>query len=242
MSNYVIIPARLESTRLPRKLLKNDTGHPLIWHTVQNAKQSKVATSIIVATDSEEIRDAIKDEAEVVMTGECSSGTERVSEACRKLDLNGNIVNLQGDEPEVDMFCVDELFQLLDSRTEHCWWNVATLATKASHSEYIDPNVAKVVLGTGGQAMYFSRSPIPHGGWEQSLKHIGVYAYSSVFVRGLCLLNDTNTINASENLEQLRWMENGFPIKALVRDIQTTGIDTQEDYERFVNEYTKASR
>jgi len=237
MSNYIINPARLESQRLTRKLLRNDTGHPLIWHTVQNAKRSKVATSIIVATDSEEIRDAIKDEAEVVMTGECASGTERVSEACRTLDLNGDIVNLQGDEPAVDMSCVDELFQLLDSRTEHFWWNVATLATKASHSEYIDPNVAKVVLGTGGQAMYFSRSPIPHGGWEQSLKHIGVYAYSSVFVRGLCLLDDTDTINASESLEQLRWMENGFPVKVLVRKVQTTGIDTQEDYDSFYGEW-----
>jgi len=239
MNNYIIIPARLDSSRLPNKMLKDDTGHPLIWHTVKNAKLSKKADAIVVATDSEEIRDAVRDEANVVMTGACSNGTERVSEACRTLNLHGNVVNLQGDEPEVDMSCVDDLFSLFGKKYCECRWDVATLATPASPDEYADPNTVKVVVGGGGQAMYFSRSPIPYGGEAESLKHIGVYAYTSAFVRSLCLLKDTKAINESENLEQLLWMENGFPIKVLVRDLQTVGIDTQEDYERFANEYSK---
>ena len=240
MTNYIIIPARMDSSRLTNKMLKDDTGHPLIWHTVQNAKLSKKADSIVVATDSEEIRDAIRDEANVVLTGACSNGTERVSEACRTLDLSGNVVNLQGDEPEVDMSCVDDLFSLFGEKRCKYPWDVATLATPASPSEYINPNAVKVVVGSGGQAMYFSRSPIPHRGETRSLKHIGVYAYTSGFVRKLCSLKDTEAINESENLEQLKWMENGFSVKVLVREMDSIGIDTQEDYERFVNEYSKA--
>jgi 3-deoxy-manno-octulosonate cytidylyltransferase (CMP-KDO synthetase) len=235
MPKYIIIPARLNSQRLPRKLLKNDTGHPLIWHTVQNAKRSKVATSVIVATDSEEIMAAIKDEVEVVMTGECASGTQRVSSARRLLGMHGYIVNVQGDEPEVDMSCVDELFVSLERG-----WDVATIATEASSEEYNNHNVVKVVTGNNDQAMYFSRSPIPHGGPQNSLKHIGVYAYSSSFLARLHTLTPSNRA-ASENLEQLQWLENDCKIKVLVRDMTTTGIDTQEDYDRFVNAYTKTS-
>ncbi len=236
MPKYIIIPARLNSQRLPRKLLKNDTGHPLIWHTIQNAKRSKVATSVIVATDSEEIMAAIKDKVEVVMTGECASGTQRVSSARKLLGLHGHVVNVQGDEPEVDMSCVDELFMALEKG-----WDVVTIATEASSEEYDNPNVVKVVTGANDQAMYFSRSPIPHGGPLNSLKHIGVYAYRSSFLAKLDTLTPSNR-TTSENLEQLQWLENNCKIKVLVRDMTATGIDTQEDYDRFVNAYTKTSK
>jgi len=236
MGKYIIIPARLDSQRLTRKLLKTDTGHPLIWHTIQNAKRSKIATSVIVATDSKEIMTAIKDEAEVVITGDCASGTQRVAAAQNSLGLLGYIVNVQGDEPEVNMLYVDELFIALEKG-----WDVVTIATKASCEEYDNPNVVKVVTGTNDQAMYFSRSPIPHGGPQNSLKHIGAYAYRSSFLTKLHTLTPVNR-TASENLEQLQWLENGCKIKVLVRDMTTTGIDTQEDYNRFVNEYTKTKR
>tara|TARA_B100000749_G_C18276171_1_gene402385 strand:+ start:78 stop:785 length:708 start_codon:yes stop_codon:yes gene_type:complete len=235
MPKYIIIPARLDSQRLPRKLLKKDTGHPLIWHTIQNAKSSKIA-SVIVATDSEEIMAAIKGETEVVMTGRCDSGTQRVAAAQNSLGLRGYIVNVQGDEPEVNMLYVDELFIALEKG-----WDVVTIATKASSEEYDNPNVVKVVIGTNDQAMYFSRSPIPHGGPQNSLKHIGAYAYRSSFLMKLHALTPVNR-TASENLEQLQWLENGYKIKVLVRNMMTTGIDTQEDYDRFVNAYKKTSR
>ena len=136
------------------------------------------------------------------------------------------------------MTYVDELFEIFDP--PEYGWNIATLATKASYSEYINPNVVKVVLGTEDRAMYFSRSPIPHGGKHLSLKQIGVYAYSSSFLETMWMLD--GPANPTENLEQLQWVENGLAVKVLVRDMQTTGIDTQEDYDRFVNEHTKTSR
>ena len=210
MSNYIIIPARLDSQRLPRKLLKNDTGYPLIWHTIQNANRSKVATSVIVVTDSDEIKDAIKDEAEVVITGHCDSGTQRVAAAQRLRSLRGYIVNVQGDEPAVDMSHVDELFTSLETGIDT---DVVTIATKASSEEYDNPNVVKVVTGANDQAMYFSRSPIPHGGPQNSLKHIGVYAYRSSFLDMIHTLTPANR-TASENLEQLQWLENGRKIKS----------------------------
>jgi len=238
MSNYIVIPARLKSERLPSKLLMSDTGHPLIWHTVQNAKQSRLAKSIIVATDSESIKDAVKDEVEVVMTGDCTSGTQRIAEACTKLKLQGTIVNIQGDEPVVDMDCVDELFEALDLCTTKKLerrWDVATLATPASYTEYNDPNVVKVVTGNCENAIYFSRSPIPYGGSDNSLKHIGVYAYNSAFLYKMWMM-DVPT-NASENLEQLQWIENGKNIRVLVREMTGTGIDTQVEYDMFVSDY-----
>jgi 3-deoxy-manno-octulosonate cytidylyltransferase (CMP-KDO synthetase) len=241
MDSHIIIPARLDSIRLPKKLLLSDTGMPLIWHTIQRAKSSKLSNSVIVATDSHKIFNEIKEYVAVVMTGQHSSGTERIADCCKllveKFGPDDIVVNLQGDEPELECDHIDSLIGGL-KENEDC--DIATLASPASQDEYASPDVVKVVINNNGHAMYFSRCSIPYKA-SNSLKHVGVYAYRIGFLnqwrRGLCRFNNMKLpreCHKNEKLEQLQWLENGFNIKVLVRDIKTAGIDTREEYDAFV--------
>jgi 3-deoxy-manno-octulosonate cytidylyltransferase (CMP-KDO synthetase) len=251
----IIIPARLASTRLPRKLLLRETGQSVLQHTYEAALQAKLPGALIVAADHDEIaREARSFGAQVVMTSpDCASGTDRVAEVASALPEIDIFVNVQGDEPELDGRTIDEAARLL---VEHADLQMATLATPIRSKEKLhDPACVKVVfapvgISGGGRALYFSRSPIPHARtWDDSLlnaepacfyQHIGLYAYRRDFLLQLASLPRT-PLEKLESLEQLRVLEHGYGIGVGLVDEPTIGIDTPEDYRAFV-ERTAARR
>lgn len=239
----LVIPARRRSTRLPDKLLLRQTGKTVLEHTYEAACQTKIPRLVLIATDDNEIaREARRFGAEVVMTSvDCPSGTDRVAEAVRSLDDAEIIINLQGDEPEIDPAAVDQLAEsLLTNPTA----SMATLATPIRKREMLDdPSCVKVVFSPAGQALYFSRSPIPHAReWDDALldatpalfhQHIGVYAYRRDLLMRLSQL-PPGRFEQIEKLEQLRVLENGETILVTQIDEPTCGIDTPADYAAFV--------
>lgn len=234
----IVIPARLGSTRLPRKLLLSDTGYPLLWHTAERALESQLISDVIIATEDKEIMDVVSKFGHPriypVKTPKCNSGTERITwvvEHVREFDFQF-VVNFQGDEPELPGTYVD---QLVDALVTTPAVDVATLGTPATMEDYNSPSVVKVVVDHVENAMYFSRAPIPHGDWQSALAHIGIYAYRLDFLLALPTL-PAGTLE-SERLEQLQWLQSGFKIRVLKRDLDLVGIDTQEEYDRFVNRY-----
>jgi 3-deoxy-manno-octulosonate cytidylyltransferase (CMP-KDO synthetase) len=243
VTSYIIIPARLASTRLPRKLLLRETGKPLIQHTYEAAKKARRPAGICVATDHQEIFDAVRSfGGEAVMTDpQAPSGTDRVAEVARRLDNVDIIVNVQGDEPELAGESIDLAVQLLEEQPEAV---MATLATPIrSRRQLEDPACVKVVFDQRGRALYFSRSPIPcprH--WDDRLltadpphfhQHVGLYAYRRAFLLQLAAMPPSR-LEQFERLEQLRVLEAGYSILVGVVDEPTFGIDTPEDYREFV--------
>jgi 3-deoxy-manno-octulosonate cytidylyltransferase (CMP-KDO synthetase) len=244
----IVIPARLVSTRLPRKLLLRETGKSVLQHTYEAALQAKLPSDVIIAADHEDIvAEARSFGARVVMTSpDCASGSDRVAEVARSMPEIGIFVNVQGDEPELDGATIDRAASLL---VEHAELEMATLATPIRSKEKLhDPACVKVVFDSsgfrnGGRALYFSRSPIPHARtWDDGLltaepacfhQHIGLYAYRRDFLLQLASLPRT-PLEKLENLEQLRVLENGFSIGVGLVDEPTIGIDTPDDYRAFV--------
>lgn len=228
------IPARLNSTRLPNKLLLNDTGKPLIWHTVQQVLRAKSPSMVFVLADDKSIADALAPfdlkNTKVILTGPASSGTERIANFARIMRLHDEniIVNFQGDEPELDGSHIDGLVSDLYDV------DVATLASPASREEAYTQSVVKVIRDAQERAMYFSREPIPHSGpW---LKHIGIYAYTAGFLKNFKSSSDHPAVG--ERLEQLEWLHYGAKIKVRVGPrINSVGIDTLSDYQKFVRSY-----
>jgi 3-deoxy-manno-octulosonate cytidylyltransferase (CMP-KDO synthetase) len=239
----LVIPARRRSTRLPDKMLLRDTGKTLLEHTYEAACRSRRAELVLIATDDEEIAAvARRFSAPVAMTSpKCPSGTDRVAEAVRTLARAEVIVNLQGDEPEVDAASIDRLFDLLE---QHSTASMATLATPIrKRASLEDPACVKVTFDNGGRAMYFSRSPIPHAReWDDRLlsaeppvfyQHLGIYAYRRPLLMQLPHW-PVGRLERIEKLEQLRVLENGASIFVSVTEHATRGIDTPEDYAAFV--------
>lgn len=240
---YGFIPARLASTRLPQKLLLRETGKPLIQHTWESARRAKSLNDLIVVTDSEEIAVAVRafgGRAEI--TGEHPSGTDRIAEVVRRNYSHAEIVvNVQGDEPEIDAQNIDLLVNLL---VENPQAQMSTLATPIKSNEQRDsPSCVKVVCAEHGQALYFSRHAIPFcrdrspdellatdSPW---LLHLGLYAYRKDFLLELTKLPPSR-LEQLEKLEQLRALEAGARIQVGVVDHSAVGIDTPEDYARFV--------
>lgn len=246
MRILAVIPARYASTRLPGKPLLSDTGRTLIQHVVDAARQSQRLHHVIVATDDQRIFDAVKGfGGEAVMTRvEHVSGTDRVAEAARILQYvqhNDLIINLQGDEPEISPVAIDTLIEVMAKRPEAV---MATLATPIQdEAVYKDPSCVKVVKDDGGYALYFSRSPIPYHrdgkpaeGMPWGFLHIGLYAYRGRFLQQVATMPAADLENA-EKLEQLRVMENGHRIALGLINEHTPGVDTPEDYARFVARY-----
>jgi len=224
MNNIVIIPARLESVRLPNKLLLEETGKPLILHTVDAAK--KYFDNVVVATEDKEIYEACHKYIDVVLTGKYDSGTARIAAIAATYDW-GVLVNWQGDEPELDgQYVQDMLVDFDDPNID-----IVTLAARATPEEYNSPDVVKVVVTHENIAMYFSRCPIPHNGQSVALKHIGIYAFRREFLLAFPSLEIDQY--ACERLEQLNWLQSGFRIKVCIRHIETAGIDTREEYDGF---------
>ncbi len=240
-----VIPARFASTRLPGKPLLDLTGIPLIVHVVEAARRSRRLDRIIVATDDRRIYDVVRAcGAEAMMTrDDHPSGTDRVAEvaaACPEAEI---IVNLQGDEPEIEPDAIDRVVDLLD------WDRAASMSTVATPirdvSVYLDPSCVKVVVAGNGRALYFSRSPIPMhrdgpppDGEPLGLLHLGLYAYRRDFLSRLATL-PPSPLERAEKLEQLRVLESGEPIAVAVVDERSVGIDTPEDYRRFVERWNR---
>lgn len=238
----VCIPARYGSTRFPAKVLAKDTGKFLIQHVYEQACLAKLPDRVIIAADDKRIAQAAESfGAECVMTNpDCPSGTDRIAEAAGELDFD-IIVNLQGDEPEIDPANIDTVAKLLVDNPQS---GMSTLVAEFENREQInDPNIVKVVLDENSRAIYFSRSVIPYdrnqggiGSVKNCLRHIGIYAYRRDFLLKITKLPQT-PLEKLEKLEQLRAIENGFDI--LVAKVKHTcaGIDTPEQYAEFVKRF-----
>jgi len=242
-TSYLVIPARLASTRLPRKLLLRETGKTLIQHTYEAAGRARRPAGLCVATDHREIFDEVRAfGGEVQMTrDDLVSGTDRVAEVARRLPHVEIVVNVQGDEPELSGETIDTVIRLLEASPASV---MATLATPIrSRSQLEDPACVKVVFDASGQALYFSRSVIPHPRqWDDGLltvspprfyQHVGLYAYRRDFLLRLAEM-PPSPLEQLEKLEQLRVLEAGERIIVGIVDEPTVGIDTEADYRAFV--------
>lgn len=233
-----IIPARLASTRFPRKVLADATGKPLIRHVWERARLAASVSRVLVATDSDEVAGIVRGfGGEAVATREDHpNGTSRLAEAAAALGLSPQtlVVNVQGDEPEIEPGAIDAA--VAAARTSDA--PVATLAAPFGDGESPDdPNVVKVVLRRDGTALYFSRARIPferHA--APALRHIGLYVYRAAFLAGYAALEPT-PLEVAESLEQLRILEHGHAIAVAVYPTTSRGIDTPAQYEAFVRSY-----
>jgi 3-deoxy-manno-octulosonate cytidylyltransferase (CMP-KDO synthetase) len=242
-SSLIVIPARLASTRLPRKLLLAETGQPLIQHTYESARKARRPGGIIVAADCEEIAAAVRGfGGQVQLTSpDCASGTDRVAEIARRMTGVEIFVNVQGDEPEISPEAIDLAIRLLEEDPAAV---MSTLATPIRTKERLDdPACVKVIFDRRRRAIYFSRAAIPSAReWNDQLltadpphfhQHIGLYAYRREFLLHLAELPRTG-IELVENLEQLRVLDAGYSIVVGAVDEPTAGIDTPADYAAFV--------
>jgi 3-deoxy-manno-octulosonate cytidylyltransferase (CMP-KDO synthetase) len=245
-TSTIVIPARLASTRLPRKLLLTETGRPLIQHTYEAASRANKPNGVLVAADCEEIAAVVRSfGGRVALTSpDCASGTDRVAEIARQLPDVEILVNVQGDEPEISARAIDLAVELLERNPAAV---MSTLATPIRSKEKLhDPACVKVVFDQMGRAIYFSRAPIPFArNWDDGLltaepphfhQHIGLYAYRRVFLLKLATLPRAG-IERVENLEQLRVLDAGHTLLVGVIDEPTIGIDTPEDYRAFVERW-----
>jgi 3-deoxy-manno-octulosonate cytidylyltransferase (CMP-KDO synthetase) len=240
----IIIPARLGSTRFPAKVLAAETGRPLIRHVVEAASRASSARRVVVATDDERVRAAVAAfGAECVMTSTAhENGTSRLAEAARVLGLGPAeiVVNVQGDEPELEPAAIDPAVGALVGSA--C--PVATIATPITDpAELANPNVVKVVCRADGRALYFSRCPIPFvrdaaaGQAQTPLRHVGLYVYRRPFLDTYAGLAPT-LLERAESLEQLRVLYHGHDIAVAVhRGRSPAGIDTPEQYRAFVERW-----
>lgn len=242
--SYIVIPARLESTRLPRKLLLHETGKPLIQHTYEAACRASRPRGACVAVDHELLAAAVRQFGGAVQMTDpaAASGTDRVAEVARRMPDAEIIVNVQGDEPEIEPAAIDLAIELLEGQPDAV---MATLATPIRRRELLeDPACVKVVFDQAGRAMYFSRSPVPRArDWDDRLlsaepplfhQHVGLYAYRREFLLQLAGM-PRSRLEQVENLEQLRVLEAGYPILVGTVAQAARGIDTPEDYRAFVS-------
>jgi 3-deoxy-manno-octulosonate cytidylyltransferase (CMP-KDO synthetase) len=246
MHTAIIIPARYASSRLPGKPLLHFTGKYLIQHVWERACQARAA-HVVVATDDQRILDAVHSfGGTAVMTrGDHATGTDRIAEVAEGLDAD-IVVNLQGDEPLIEPASLNLLPELLQRDPTA---DVATLAVPITTVEqYRDPNCVKVVIDGHGRALYFSRSPIPYVrdgdpnfGRRPALflQHLGLYAYRRQLLLELAQL-PPEPLEVTEKLEQLRVLALGRRISVGVVQHAGRGVDTPEDYMRFVETYRQS--
>lgn len=240
MAATVVIPARFGSTRFPAKILAAKTGRPLVQHVVDQARKCRRVSDVIVATDDRRIVDALRPfETHCVLTSpDHQSGTDRVAEVARSLS-DQIIVNVQGDEPEIEPDTIDALIDRLTGSSD----DMATAATPfPDGADPNDPNLVKVVTGLDGRALYFSRAAIPFprdstsSARQSYYLHLGIYAYRREFLLKFASWPPTR-LEAAEKLEQLRALEHGRSIYVLTVARATHGIDTREQYDAFVRRF-----
>jgi 3-deoxy-manno-octulosonate cytidylyltransferase (CMP-KDO synthetase) len=233
MKAIAVIPARLASTRLPRKMLRDIAGKPLIGAVYEAVRSSTLLADVIIATDSEEIMTVCREHGwKAQMTSSAHrSGTERVHEVSER-EAADVYINVQGDEPLVRAEHIATLLRVMENASVP----VGTLMTPATDVDVQNPNAVKVVADLGGRALYFSRATIPFdrdGTGPRYFKHLGLYAYRKAALDRFVTLPESS-LEKSERLEQLRFLENGIPINVGETPHDSVGVDTEEDLERVV--------
>jgi 3-deoxy-manno-octulosonate cytidylyltransferase (CMP-KDO synthetase) len=238
MITIAVIPARLGSTRLPRKVLADLNGRPMLWHVWNRVRQSRLISTVYIASDSFEIQTVVESwGGQMIMTGpKCRSGTERVAECLSYLNAD-LILNIQSDEPLIDPALLDTLVDSWQLKPTDV---VTAIYPIRSFEELSDPNVVKVARAANDCAIYFSRSPIPflrdvpfnqwldaHTFWG----HIGVYGYSPDALALYSVL-PMSTLEQSEQLEQLRFLEAGYRLLTVETEYRSVAVDTSKDLER----------
>lgn len=237
----IIAPARLASTRFPEKLLHQIQGKPLILWVAERLEAQAPDIDRYFAVDDLKIERVLRDAGhQAIMTrADHSCGTDRLAEANETIGADA-IINVQADEPLVAAGQIRALKSMLDAGA-----SMATLATSFTRrADFLDPNQVKVVISEGGEALYFSRAPIPYNrdafesfddawvGEAPVYRHLGLYAYRADFLNTYCALPQ-GKLEAIEKLEQLRVLENGYSIQVALTDEPSIGIDTAEDVAAF---------
>lgn len=238
----IVIPARLASTRFPEKIIASRTGRPLVQHVVDQVMKCRLASDVIVAADDAKIIEALRPfNTKCVLTRvDHPSGTDRIAEVARSRPGDSLIVNVQGDEPEIEPEVVDTLIQRMIDHPKELMGTAATPFPAGADPH--NPNLVKVVLAQDGVAIYFSRSPIPfrrepvEPNPPPYLLHLGLYAYRREFLLHYAGCEPT-PLERAEKLEQLRALERGAPIGVVVVQRATHGIDTPEQYDAFVSRF-----
>jgi 3-deoxy-manno-octulosonate cytidylyltransferase (CMP-KDO synthetase) len=231
---YGIIPARWGSTRFPGKALHPMAGKPLVRHVWERCREASELLDVIVATDDERIAAVVRDfGGRVEMTSaDHPSGTDRLAEVAARLPDATHFINVQGDEPTVPASLIDRLARAVadDPALE-----MATAAARLhTAADFENPNVVKVVLAANGDALYFSRSPIPYAGYLHAIAgvpiygHHGIYAYAREFLQKFVAW-PPSALERTERLEQLRALENGVRIRVLVTEHDALGVDSPAD-------------
>src|ERR1700680_4623939 len=233
MKAIAVIPARLASTRLPRKMLREIAGKPLIGVVYEAVRSSPLLAEVFVATDSEEIMRVCRGHGwKAQMTSPAHrSGTERVHEVSGR-ETADVYINVQGDEPLIRPEHIATLLQVMENPAAQ----VGTLMTPAAAVDIPNPNTVKVVAELSGRALYFSRAAIPFdrdGARPAYFKHLGLYAYRKSALDRFVQLPEA-TLEKSERLEQLRFLENGIPIFVGQTPHDSVGVDTEEDLQRVI--------
>ncbi len=232
MRVIAVIPARLASTRLSRKILREIAGRPMLAHVYEAARACSELQDVIVATDSDEIAAVCRQNGwHWRLTSPAHrSGTERVYEVAQAIAADV-YVNVQGDEPLARREHLDVLLELM----ERPGVEVGTLKTPCSEDDVNDPNAVKVVTALDGRALYFSRATIPFdrdgSGEVRYYKHLGFYAYRKAALDAFCAWPESE-LERSERLEQLRFLDHGVPIHVAETPFDTIGVDTEEDLHR----------
>jgi 3-deoxy-manno-octulosonate cytidylyltransferase (CMP-KDO synthetase) len=233
MKVIAVIPARLASTRLPRKMLREIHGRPLVIWVYQAVLASSALDDVIVATDSEEILEVCrKHSCNARMTSATHrSGTERIHEISQSVEADVYL-NVQGDEPMIQAAQIAALVELMQDANIP----VGTLRTPCPKEDVANPNAVKVVTDLNNRALYFSRSTIPYdrdSSQPRYFKHLGIYAYRKAALERFVTLPESS-LERAERLEQLRFLENGVPIYAAETVYDSIGVDTEEDLARVL--------
>lgn len=237
MAATVVIPARLASTRFPEKVLAADTGRPLVQHVVDQVRQCRQVSEIIVAADDARIVEALRpfETACMLTRADHATGTDRLAEVAERIDAD-LIINVQGDEPEIAPDLVDQLTVAMQQSPAE----MGTVAVPfPADCDVNDPNMVKVVVSADNHALYFSRCPVPYdrdGAGVARFLHVGVYAYRKQFLLRFAGWRPT-PLEQAERLEQLRALEHGAMIKVVMAEHAGGGIDTPQQYARFVERY-----
>lgn len=236
MKRIALIPARMDATRFPGKLMKDLGGRPVIQHTYQNTLATKLFDEVVVVTDHDAIEAAVRSLDGKVIRSQAHhvSGTDRIAEAAASLPDADVLVNVQGDEPFINAAALQGLLAVFES-DNGASVQVASLMHRLNNSEDADnPNYVKVVTSQQGFALYFSRSRIPYARDADTeatwYRHIGIYAFRRTALLKFPTWAPT-PLEQIEKLEQLRFLENGIPIKMVLTGEPSLGIDTPEDLE-----------
>lgn len=236
---FGVIPARYGSTRFPGKPLVSLQGRPLIQWVIDGARTSQKLSEIIVATDHEEIAQAVADVGcKFVMTDpQLPSGSDRIYQAVKNFDCDV-VINIQGDEPLISAHWIDPLIEVFQKNSEI---KMATMSHPISKEEFESVNSVKVITDVNGDAIYFSRFGIPFSKEKPDLfpmtlasKHIGIYGYKKDFLKTFCE-HSVTALEKAESLEQLRALAMGIKIRVIPTDRATMGVDTPEDLLKIEN-------